>query len=191
MHIAVDPRGTRHPATPTTRVAMTPVTRGPAEPTFRAPLRGDGETRGEAWTARSDDGAWHYLRLDDDTSPWQVTYVPSGQVVEDLFCTLARARAATVEPATLLALRQAAFRAALGAAPTVEGARWLAAHLRVAGADQPDARCTCGGMLAEVTSDGRLAHLDACERCATVGEAGIGKCEQAREHRFCATPRRA
>lgn len=182
MHYATAHRSDTTPRT-TDRRPMTPVIRAEREATFYAPVRDPGgRERRELWLARSADGLWEYRRREDlPGTPWQVTYLPTGQMRE--FGTLASGRRATAS--TLLDdFRRDAHAATFGPHPTVEGARWLAVHMRLAGADEVDAGCACGGLLVQV-GPARHAHVDACRAC----QGDMGRCDDPAGHRFCTVPR--
>lgn len=170
---------------------MTPVLQETME-TFTAPLSDPGgRHRPETWRARSVDGLWDYERIDDDGTLWTVAYRPTGQQRPGYF-TLNEAREQTA--AHLLAqLRAEAVAAAKDTSDTdrrATGQRWLAIHLRLAGADESTATCRCGGLLVEATMTGDVrVHVDACSDCHTTGQPGIAEaCPRAAEHLFCADP---
>lgn len=188
MSIAITARNAAGgPRKRVTRGPMTPVTRV-RHNTFAAPVSDPGgRQRLETWVATSRDGLWRYERDDDGaTTPWSVTYLPTGQA-RDGYGQLDDAREATAGR-LLDELRAVAYGAALGPEPTVDGHRWLAVHMRIVGGDESDYRCECGGLLVKATRNGsRLAHVDACDECHTHGKAGItAGCSGS--HMFCAAP---
>lgn len=193
IHVA--PRGARLPSAPDRR-PMTRLAGRIHKATFRRPSsEPGGATRLEMWAAQSACRRWRYIRQDDGaTTPWTVTYRPTGQT-QDWYSTLSGARRDTGPEGELLRrLRGRAFVAAFRgpAEGRVEGHRLLAIHMRLLGQDEADYRCQCGGLLVAATRDGQmLAHLDACGKCWTYG-AGFDiddDCPTASEHRFCGSPR--
>lgn len=198
--MTVTPRGGRT-STPrqTDRRPMTPITNLIMRDTFRAPLRRPGaDSRDEIWGATSTDGRWTYERFDDGArTDWSVTYVPTGQRVDERYSTLTTARRETGPAGNLLGeLRGRAFTAATNGRDTDErqtGHRLLALHLRAMGADEADARCACGGVLVVADQGGRLVHVDACDECWTPGtgyEPGAETAKCRGEHVFCGRPQR-
>ena len=196
--LIVLPRGTRHPVAPRRRGPLTPLGAVVRRDTFTAPVSNPGgATRAEVWSADSADGLWRYERLDEAGTPWAVTFVPTGQSRRS-YTSLDDAREATA--GTMLAeFRSWAMAAAFdydhSDASREAGQRWLAVHLRIAGLGEggdADWRCQCGGLLVEVTSDGRLGHVDACRACYTYGRgysgAAAAACEHRTAHRVCGTP---
>lgn len=200
MILTVDPRGRRTPQAPRPRLVRVLTTLDSARteyrPTFRRPVgEPGGETRPEAWAAYSADGFWTYHRVDDGaSSPWRVTYAPTGQALE-VAANLTDARERTASGDLLRQVRAAAFADAYrGQAAEVRAAghRALAVHMRIEGLTtgrDADARCECGGLLVQSTSGGRMAHVDACAECYAYGRglAG-GRCDHADGHRFCGDP---
>jgi hypothetical protein len=176
---------TRVPA-PTGR-PMTPITGKRYASTFVAPVSNPGgKSRRELWGARSKCGAWRYDRQDDGIGTlWTVTYVPTGQTREG-YGNLNAARRDTA--AKLLdELRGEAFVAAL-VAHRMDGHRWLAVHMRTAGADEAEARCVCGGLLVRATRAGAWGHVDGCSTCYRHGEGLAEQCRDRKAHRFCGWP---
>jgi hypothetical protein len=166
---------------------MTPITGKRYISTFIAPVSDPGgRSRREMWGARSKCGAWRYDRQDDGIGTlWTVTYVPTGQTREG-YGNLNAARRDTA--AGLLAeLRSEAFVAGL-LGHTAQGHRWLAVHMRVAGADEAEARCVCGGLLVRATRDGKWGHVDGCDLCYRHGEGLDATCIRRKAHKFCGWP---
>lgn len=184
------PRGARLPA-PRPLGPLTPLGTTTNRPTYVRPVTDPGGvTRPEVWEATSADGLWRYVRNDDDGTTWTIELIPTGQTM--LTGRLDDARRQTAG-GLLARFRTAAYAAAWG--PIVErgeGQRLLAIHMRLAGlglGDDADARCVCGGVIAVVTSTGRLGHLDVCAECYTYGQGMIGQpCPDPARHRFCGLP---
>lgn len=170
-------------------------------PTFRSPVtEPGGATRRELWAATSADRLWEYTRQDDDGTTWTIRHRPTGQTRPG-YGTIREARIATAGPGLLNELRAEAARDAQD--PDRQrraiGQYRLGVHMRLAGADEADARCECGGLLVNVSRQGEvLAHLDACAECWTYGR-GFHQPESARTalwacpgddpHRMCTDPR--
>jgi hypothetical protein len=153
-------------------------------PAVRNGVPGSGTTIA---AATSQCGLWLYERLEDSSTSWAVRYLPTGQI-SDVHSSLARARVATASwlLPTLVAAALKATHDVDNAVIRERGQRWLAIHTRIAGADQTEYRCTCGGLLITLAG-GSLGHVDACDNCTTYGTPGIQTgCETA--HRFCADP---
>jgi hypothetical protein len=187
MRMTIDGPGAHHPRRTRPRGPMTEVKIGYAS-TFAAPVADPGgRTRPESWSAVSLDGLWAYERVDVEATPWSVTYLPTGQTC-DSYRTLDDAREATAGP-LLDELRRVAMSAAYqpgDPANRAAGQRWLAIHLRLAGATAVDVGClSCGGLLAVIATDGRFGHVDACSVCRDSMDVG---CHLAGDHRFCADP---
>lgn len=187
MQFYVEPRGAGAVGRPARPVGpKTPVTAF-TEPTFVAPVTDPGGAQQlQEWSAISHDGRWRYDREPGDNTPWTVTYLPTGQV-RDWFANLDDAREQTAGP-LLSQLRGEAYLAAFHSTDADQravGQRWLAVHMRLAGATNVDARCGCGGLLAVSTGDGRYAHVDACDTCKRPGPQ---PCATPAQHRFCADP---
>lgn len=200
MTLIVEPRGQRTPRPRQTRPArraLTALARTEKRETFARPAgEPGGETRLEVWTAYSADALWEYHRVDDGAlTPWLVRYVPTGQTFEGPG-RLSDAREITASGVLLNMFRADAYALAFGeegGERRRDGQRWLAIHMRGAGKTtgrDADHRCECGGLLIPATSDGRLAHVDACAECYVYGRGLVGDtCELADGHRFCADPR--
>lgn len=183
---------------PRDRRPMTGVVPLNQRDTFRAPVSRPGaDTRREGWSTVSVNGWWRYDRLDEQGTPWRVTFLPTGQYRE-AYPNLPAARRDTAG-GLLDALRGQAAAAAFRGGTVDEravGQRWVAVHARLAGSDEVDFRCRCGGMLAAADEAGTvLVHVDACGDCYDAGRvvtAGpLGEvCELADGHRFCGSPER-
>ena len=74
------------------RRTLTPVTITARYPSLRS-------GRLENWAAKSDDGLWKYDRVEDVGTPWEVTYLPTGE--EFLSPSLPKARASTADGSAL------------------------------------------------------------------------------------------
>lgn len=178
----------------TPNLPVTPIETPVAEETFIARVTDPGgRSRGEIWHAHSKDGLWCYRRTEGDGSPWTVTFRPTGQQ-RDWYSTLKASRQATAT--TLLDdLRREAVLAAWPNAPKratercTDGQRMLAIHLRLAGATDIEAPCSCGGLLVVAMRNGSWGHVDACEACrGDMSDAWPSPCPAVAEHRFCGTP---
>lgn len=139
--------------------------------------------------ATSVDGVWLYARQGGPDAFWSVTHTPTGQE-RVAYVSLDDARASTADGA-LLSLQREAF--ALAWSPTSadreRGQRLIAVHMRLAGQDEADHRCECGGLLVQATRDGKLAHVDACGECWTLGAAGVRvPCPAGGVHLVCGDP---
>lgn len=191
--IVVPPGSPGPPPAVPVRLPKTPVKRS-TQTTFTAPV-GDpgGQHAAGTWHAVSlggdgePDGLWLYERGEHTIPRWTVTYVPTGQRrgFTNLNCA-GGAREATAG-GLLDELRGEAFTAAFdaGADERATGQRWLAVHMRLAGHTEFDATCACGGFLVQTSDGGRLAHVDACNKCLDVP---AGPCPGAGAHKFCAWP---
>lgn len=144
----------------------------------RYDARTSGPTR--IYEATSACGRWHYLRVDAPTTPWRITYTPTGQQVDE--ASLPKARRWTASPHAVAHLVAVASDVVardgaqpgtivLAAAPggllsraedycaadrLAEAHQWLAVHARLAARDAAYA-------------DGRLAADDPDSRCACGG----------------------
>lgn len=202
--VAVEP-GRRAPRTPQRRRGpLTPIKDRRYRATFVAPVTRPGQdTHRGCWAATSVDELWEYLRREDHDAghPWSVRLRPTGQVREDVSGSLDGAREATASGALLADMAgEAGYRAFTGSRDErAVGQWWLAVHMRLAGADEADGRCRCGGLLVEVpTPDGsRWTHVDACGECWTHGRgydqgaavlAAGWTCPGGDPHRFCTDP---
>ncbi len=201
MQFHVEPRGGPNPfASARQRGPLTPVKKFSAT-TFKAPVTAPGTRpfRG-TWRAVSlgvdgePDGVWEYHRDEATILRWSATYVATGQSRE--FTNLDDAREATAGP-LLGELRGEAFAFAFDAATPdgeaftagveqrLQGQRWIAIHMRIAGHTNIDTTCSCGGLLTVALKDGRYAHVDACAGCRDSLPAA---CPNAEAHVFCARP---
>lgn len=181
---------------PKQRRPLTPVWPASKTPTWYAPASDPhGRTRPEHWDLYSRDGLWHYERYENGPrTSWRVVYLPTGQVREG-YTGKTAALEATADR-LVDQLRGEAFtlalRSRLDDPRRPLGHRWLAIHLRVAGVlagAEAKHRCVCGGFLATVTTDGDLAHIDACDRCYRYGKTlPRDLCAHADRHRFCGDP---
>ncbi|TAK89358.1 MAG: hypothetical protein EPO06_11895 [Burkholderiaceae bacterium] len=175
--ITVDPKGARRSGAPAAR-------RGGRELAPGRELDGQtlntadpaGPSRREVWAWESADGLWRVDRQEMTGTPWIVKYLPTGQE-SGLYGNLPDARADIASGEAYGRLRWEAKQVALDLAQPeparAHAMRWLSVYLRDAGADEPDARCECGGYLIIATRDGRMAHLDCCAECWTPGVDGL------------------
>lgn len=195
MIVAIE-KYTSRTKVPRVRRTLTPVWDSKKQPTFVAPVKdAGGRARPQSWQAFSRDGLWNYQRYETGgRTAWRVTYLPTGQTRDD-FSGKDDARAATAHR-LVDELRTEAFaralRTTLDDPDRPAGHAQLAVHLRLArvvDGQEAKHRCECGGFIGDVTSDGDLAHLDACDLCYTYGRGlPLKTCPNAGQHRFCGDP---
>jgi hypothetical protein len=185
-----------------TRAVLTPLD---DRSTQRRPLL----TRGtpgqhETWQATSADHRWLYERLETVSTPWEVTYLPTGQT--QIFGNLNTARRWTGDETRAVAfLRQSAAQVVTrgGHADTIvtafvagriqrvaesaedAAARCAAARRAVAVIDgalvtgDPDGLCRCGALLIGAV------HADVCRECLDDTPADRRRCRLLHQHQAC------
>jgi|GEM_PF-1449331 len=194
-----------------TTTALTPIVDVTRATWFMSSRRPDpSRTRKEITFARSADGRWEYHRTEETGTPWEIVYLPTGQMLQA--GSLASARRWTASGGALTTLRDEACRiiARSGvpdgpiykADPTgrlVEVApdpdevsrrlyrawRWHLIHegQMAPRGTRPDYRCECGGYLVEDPANDTMAHIDACPEC--IGDPDQPCHDNQRKHVAC------
>ena len=160
--------------------------------------------RVEIWAAGSADGRWWFQRVEVPGTPWELTYLPTGQL--EGAGSLSAARMVAADPLTLLVLRERAERVVLAGGQAGPGMLRFVAGRQVHGvaeppervaerlglarrvlhildglvvAGDPDGVCVCGGLMVGTV------HADACPECLGGTVAEQRGCRALPRHQAC------
>lgn len=101
----------------------------------------------EIWEARSTDGTWTYVRLEEPGTPWRVEHAPTGYV--DYFSSLPRARRWTASDGAMACMKRVMVVSAMNEGPITFGDQ---AYIGVEAVRQIGRRLTALTALAALTA---------------------------------------